>query len=153
MLPVLVMLPLLLLRPPLREAAPVTVRPPVPWMEPVPALMPTAVTAPALLTWNWLVAPTLKRPEGLVEPMATPLPLSYTSELVSWVAPALLYLVMKFWVPAVVETPPLQFPNVNKQTVSVVLVSAGMDRATLLAWVAEVMVTLLVALPTVASTR
>src|SRR5437868_5571102 len=134
MLPVLVMLPLLLLRPPLREAAPVTVRPPVPWMEPVPALMPTAVTAPALLTWNWLVAPTLKRPEGLVEPMATPLPLSYTSELVSWVAPALLYLVMKFWVPAVVLTPPpvpTQLARVRRQTVSLLPLMSGTVRVEL----------------------
>ena len=58
-------------------------------------------------------------------------------------------------VPAVPEpvTPPpapAQFPSVNRHTVSVVLVSAGMDKATLLAWVAEVRVTLLVALPAVA---
>src|SRR5882724_11969625 len=141
MLPALVMPPVLLFRPPEIEAAPVTVRPPVPWMRPVPLLRPTATTAPLLLTWNWLVAPTLKRPAGAVLPMATPVPLSKIWELVIWVAPALLYLVRKFWVPPVVVTPPpvpTQLAKVRRQTVSVVLVSAGMERATLLAWVAEV---------------
>src|SRR5664279_6365795 len=49
-------------------------------------------------------------------------PLSKSCELVSWVAPALLYLVMKFWVPPVVLTAPpapTQLAAVNRQTVSV----------------------------------
>src|SRR5947207_15899270 len=60
---------------------------------------------------------------------------------------------MKFWVPPVGDTPPpvpTQLARVRRRTVSVVLVSAGMDRSTLLAWVAEVRVTVLVALPAVA---
>src|SRR6185312_9093633 len=135
MAPALVIPPELLLSPPEIEAAPVTVRPPVPWIKPEPLFRPTAVTAPALLTWNWLVVPTLKRPLGVVEPIATPEPLSKIWELVIWVAPALLYLVMKFWVPPVVVTPPpapAQLARVRRQTVSVVLVSAGTLKATAL---------------------
>src|SRR5580700_5272967 len=57
-------------------AAPVMVKPRLPCRSPAPLLTPTAVTPPLLLTWNWLVVPTLNRPAGLAPPILTPLPLS-----------------------------------------------------------------------------